>query len=160
MGELQKGYRSDSPFSFCRMVRQPGFQVGEGLRHVATAVTEADVTRLIVHRTRKKQDTRFVDKLFAECLHIFLWEEASEADSACIRRSPGKKIGMTGEERRKLEEIAENNLEVAIDEPLAMTEGESGKEFAGCAGTDGGVVLQGDDFLKDDRVAAGEPAKA
>jgi len=41
-----------------------------------------------------------------------------------------------------------------------MPKGQGGEEFAGCTGTDGGVVLEGHDFLEDGGVAAGQPAEA
>ena len=69
-------------------------------------------------------------------------------------------IRVTREEGAQLGKIAKNNLETAVDEFLAVAEGDGGQEFAGSTGADGGVVLEGVDFLKDGSIAASEPAEA
>ena len=132
--------------------------MGEGLGHVVAAVTEADVVRFVINGAGKKEDTGVANKLLAEGLDLFLRNKAGEADGAGVGRCPSEEGGVAREERRELAEIAKNNLEIAIDEFLAVAKGKGGKEFAGGAGTDRSVVLEGDDFLEEGGITAGEPA--
>jgi len=136
-------------------VGEPGLKLGQGFRHVAAAVAKADMVRLIVDGAGQEKDTGFADEAFAEGLHVLSRLEAGEADGAGVGRSPFEEVGMAGEESSELGKIVKNDLEIAVNEFLAVAEGDGGEEFAGCAGADGGVVLEGDDFLKDGRVAAG-----
>ena len=48
---------------------------------------------------------------------------------------------MAREERGEQRKIVTDNLQVAVDELLAMAESQGGKKFAWGAGADGGVVL-------------------
>ena len=134
--------------------------MGKGLGHVTATIAEADVAGLVVDGTGKEKDTGFADEAFAEGLHVLRGLEASEADGAGVGRSPVEKIRATRKEGAQLGKIAKNDLEIAVDEFLAVAEGDGGEEFAGSAGADGGVVLEGDDLLKDGGVAASEPAEA
>ena len=139
---------------------EPGFEVGEGFRHVTATIAEADVAGFVVDGTGKEKDTGFADEAFTEGLHVLRGLEASEADSAGVGGSPIEKMRMTREESAQLGKIAKNDLEIAVDEFLAVAEGNGREEFTGSAGADGGVVLEGDDLLKDGGVAASEPAEA
>lgn len=141
------------------VVGEPGFEMSEGFGHVAAAVAEANMSGLVVDGAGEEKDTRFADEAFAESLRVLGRFEAGKTDRGGVGRSPFKEIGVTREESGELGKIVQNNLEVAIDELLAVAESDSSKEFAGGAGADGGVVLEGDDFLKDGGVAAGKPAK-
>jgi len=134
--------------------------VGEGFGHVTATIAEADVAGLVVDGTRQEKDTGFADEAFTEGLHVLRGLEASKADSAGVGGSPIEKIRVTREESAELGKIAKDNLEAAVDEFLAVAQGDGGEKFAGSAGADGGVVLEGDDFLKDVRIAASEPAEA
>ena len=82
------------------------------------------------------------------------------ADGAGVGRSPIEKIRVTREESAQLGKIAKDNLEAAVDEFLAVAEGDGGEEFTGSASADGGVVLERDDLPEDGSVAASEPAEA
>ena len=139
---------------------EPGFEVSEGFRHVTAAVAKADVAGLVVHGAGQEKDSGFADEAFAEGLDVLRGLEASEADGAGVGRGPIEKIRVTREKSAQLGKVAKNNLETAVDELLAVAEGDGGKELAGSAGADGGVVLEGDDLLKDGSVAASEPAEA
>src|SRR5208282_4940115 len=139
---------------------EPGFEVGEGFGHITTTIAEANVAGLVVNGTGKEKDAGFSDEAFTEGLDVLRGLEASEADGAGIGRSPLEKIQATRKEGAQLGKIAKNDLETAVDESLAVAQGDGGEEFAGSAGADGGVVLEGDDLPKDGSVAAGEPAEA
>ena len=134
--------------------------MGEGFGHVAAAVAEADVTGLVVDGARQEKHAGFADEAFAEGLDVLRRLEASEANGAGVGRSPIEKIRVTREKSAQLGKIAKDDLEAAVDEFLAVAEGDGGEEFAGGAGADGGVVLEGDDLLEDGSVAASEPAEA
>ena len=138
---------------------EPGFEGGEGFGHVAAPVTEANVVRLVVHGTRKQKNAGLSDELFTEGLHVLLRLEKGEADSAGVGRGPFEEAAVASKEGTKLAEITKHNLEIAVDEFLAMAESEGGEEFAGGAGANGGVVLEGDDFLEERTVVASEPAE-
>lgn len=133
--------------------------MGEGFGHVASAVAEADVAGFVIHGARKEEDACFQNELVAEGLDILISLETGEADGAGVGRGPLKGISVTGKERGELREISQNNLKIAIDEFLAVAECEGGEKFAGGAGTDGGVVLKGDNFLEESSVARGDPAE-
>jgi len=134
--------------------------VGEGFGHVTAAIAEADVAGLVVDGAGEEKDTGFADKAFAEGLDVLRGLEASEADGAGVGRSPIEKIRVTREESAQLGKIAKDNLEAAVDEFLAVAEGDGGEEFTGSASADGGVVLERDDLPEDGSVAASEPAEA
>ena len=134
--------------------------MGEGFGHITTTIAEADVAGLVVDGARQEKDTGFANEAFTEGLDVLRGLEANEADGACVGRSPFEKIRVTRKEGAQLGKIAKNDLEAAADEFLAVAEGDGGEEFAGGAGADSGVVLEGDDFLKDGSVAASEPAEA
>jgi len=134
--------------------------VGEGFGHVTATVAEADVAGLVVDGAGQEKDAGFTDEAFAEGLDVFRGLEAGEADGAGVGRSPIENIRVTREESAQLGKIAKNDLEAAVDEFLAVAQGNGGEEFAGSAGADGGVVLEGDDLLKEGSVAASEPAEA
>ena len=134
--------------------------MGEGFRHVTAAIAEADVAGLVIDGARQEKDAGFADEAFAEGLDVLRGLEAGEADGAGVRRGPFEKIRATRKEGTELGKIAKNDLETAVDEFLAVAESDGGEELAGGAGADRGVVLEGDDFLKDRSVAASEPAEA
>ena len=122
---------------------QVGLQLSEGLGHILAAVAETDVAGLVVDGAGEKEDACFADEVIAKGEDVLLLGlETSEADGAGIRRSPVEKMGMAREERRELRKIAQDDLQVAINEFLAMTKGEGRQEFAGSAGADGGVVFE------------------
>ena len=116
--------------------------MGQGFGHVAAAIAEADVAGLVVDGAGQEKNTGLLDEAFAEGLDVLLRLEAREADGAGVGRSPIEKIRVAREESGKLWKIAKDDLEVAVDEFLAMAEGEGGEELAGSAGADGGVVLE------------------
>jgi len=139
---------------------EPGFELGQGFGHIAAAITKADVTGLVIDSARKEEDTGFADEAFAERLHVLRGLEAGEPDGSGVGKSPIEEAGMPREESGQQGEIAEDDLEAAVNQFLAMAEGDGSEEFARGAGADGGVVLEGDDLLKDGGIAAGEPAEA
>jgi hypothetical protein len=139
---------------------QPGFELGKSLRHVAAAIAKTDVARLVIDGARKEEDTGLADESLAEGVDICLRKEVHKTDGAGVRRLPREEIRAASEEGTELEEIAVNDLEIAVDEFLAVPEGEGGEKFTGGAGADGGVVLEGNDFLKDRRIATSQPSKA
>lgn len=139
---------------------QVGFKLSKRLGHVFAAVAKANVAGLVVDGAGKKQYASVTDDVFAEGEDILLRLETSEADSAGVGRGPIEKIGVAREECAEQREIVVDDLEVAVDEFLAMTEGERGEKFAGCAGADGGVVLERDDLLQEGFVMRGEPGEA
>jgi len=139
---------------------QPGFELSEGFGHVPAAVAETDVARFVIDGSRKKEDAGLANHLFAEGQNILLRLETDEADGAGVGRRPLKELGVAREEGRELGEIAENNLEIAIDEFLAVAESKGGEELTGSASADGGVVLEGDDFVEEGGVVGGEPCEA
>lgn len=155
-----RAIENGGPFSFYGVRGQPGLKLREGFRHVAATVTETDVARFVINVSGKEQDTGFSDESLAKGLDIVTRNKAGKAYGAGVGWSPREEITVAREERRELAQVAENDLEVAIDEFLAMAEGKSGEEFTGSAGADGGVVLEGDDFLEDCGVTAGQPAEA
>src|SRR5271165_7345525 len=110
---------------------EPGFEVGEGFGHVAAAVAEADVAGLVVNGAGQEKNTGFSDEAFTEGFDVLRGLEASEADGAGVGRSPLEKIRATREESAQLGKIAQNDLETAVDEPLAVAKGDGGEEFAG-----------------------------
>jgi hypothetical protein len=134
--------------------------LGEGFGHVAAAITEADMTGLVVDGAGEKQHAGVTHKMFTKGVDVNLRFEASETNGAGVGRCPFEDAGMTSEKSGEEREVAENDLEIAVDEFLTMAEGEGGEEFTGSAGANGGVVLQGNNFLKKLRIRAGEPAKA
>jgi len=139
---------------------EPGFELGEGFGHVAATVAKADMPGLVVDGAREEKDTGLAHEAFAEGLHVLSGLEAGETDSAGVGRSPFEEVGVTRKEGGELRKVAKNNLEIAINEFLAVAEDDGSEEFAGGASADGGVVLERDDPLKDGSVAAGEPAEA
>ncbi len=95
------------------------------------------MARLVVDRAREKEDAGFEDEAVAEGLDVFGGLEAGKADGAGVGRSPFEDVRMSGEESGELAEVAKDDLKIPVDKFLAMTEGESGEEFAGSAGADG-----------------------
>ena len=118
--------RRDDPFSFYRGGDKPGFELREGFGQVAAPVAKADMARFVVYRSGKEQDAGFADKLLAESLDVFLGFEEGKTDGGGVRGSPLEKIGMAGEKGGKLPEVAKHDLQIAVDQFLAMTKGERG----------------------------------
>jgi hypothetical protein len=118
------------------------------------------MARLVIDGARKEKDAGLADESLAEGVDVSLRKEMDKTDGAGVRRVPREQIRVASEEGRELAEIAVNDLEVAVDEFLAVPEGEGGEKFTGGAGADGGVVLEGNDFLKDRRIATSQPSKA
>ena len=134
-----------------------GFKVGERFGHVFAAEAESDMAGFVVDGAGKEEDAGVADKSVAEGLDVMLGLEAGEADGGGVGRSPVEEICVAREKSGEQGKIAENDLEIAINEFLAMTEGEGGEKFAGSAGADGGVVLERNYSLKEISVARGEP---
>ena len=112
------------------------------LGHVSAAVTEADVVGLVVDGAGEKENAGLLNDGFAELEDVLLQPKLNEADRTGVRRSPGENFGMTNEESRKQAEIAKDELAIAFDNFLAMTEGEVCQELAGGAAADRCVVLE------------------
>ena len=129
------------------------------LRQIEPALPKADVTRLIVDGAGKQEYAGFAHKLLAKIMHVLLPLVTRETNGAGVRRGPFEQLGMPCQEGGKLAKIAQDDLEIAVNESLSMTEGESRQELAGRARANGGVVLEGDDFFEESRVVASEPAK-
>ena len=71
---------------------EPGFELGEGFGHIAAAVAEADVARLVVDGAGEEKDTGLADEALAEGLHVFRGLEAGETDGGGVGRSPFEEI--------------------------------------------------------------------
>ena len=92
------------------MCGQPGFELGQGFRHIAAAIAETDVPRFVIDGAGKKEHTGLANDLLAEGLDISVRFKTGKADSAAVGRCPGKEVGLARKERRELGEVAQNNL--------------------------------------------------
>ena len=127
---------------FSGVGREPGFEGREGFGQIATAVTKAKVSGFVVNSAGKEENSGLGHQLFAKRLNVLLGFEMGKANGAGIRSSPVEKIIMAGKEGGKLRKIAQNDLTAAVDQLLTVAEGQGSEEFAGGAGTDGGVMLE------------------
>ena len=96
---------------------------------------------------------------FTELEDVLLGLELDEAYGAGVRRGPGKEVGMAGDKRRKEMKITEDQLPIAVDDDVAVTESQVSEELAGSATADGGVVLEIGARFEDLGITGGEPAK-
>jgi len=140
-------------------VCEGGFELSQGFRHVAAAITEADVAWLVVHVARQQKDTEVFDQRFAQGEDVATRKILDKADGTGVGWSPLKKLWMTSEESGKQREIVQNDLAIAFDELFAVAQGEFGKKFAGRAAADGRVVLELITLVKDFWSTASEPSE-
>src|SRR6185312_11504189 len=142
---------------FALAVGEVGLEDVEGIGHVGPAKADTDMTRLVVDRAGKEQDTG-LGELLAPPGEVTEPGDAGEADRARRRADPREGSGVPLEEAVQERQVAPHDREVAVEEDLAVAQRQRGQELTRCARADGRVILQREDGVPQASIAGGDPA--
>ena len=137
-----------------------GAELRQGFGHIFAPEAEADVARLVIDGARKQQDAGVADHIFAESEHIARGLEVHEANGASVWFYPFEQMRALLDEGIEKTQIAQDDLQIALNENFTMAQSQCGEKFARGAAADGGVVLEFQTAPDDFWIAAGKPSEA